>query len=841
MVYQGGSYPHLIRSIDAETGIQDWQVPNGRQTSSATVVNDHVIFGAYDNRVYSLWKDTGAVDWMTPIGDWPDSSAVVHEGRVYIGSGIGDYVPSKPSLLYCLDETNGDIIWTFQAGGQIVASPTIADDTVIFGSYDENIYAVPTEDPNGDGVIDLTEVVWIFNIGARVVSSAAVEDDVVYVGSHSGKLYALPLFDPNGDGTIEEDEVIWTFSTGNEIWSSPGISRGRVFVGSHDNYLYALPKADPNGDGTISENEVLWKYKTTDRIWSSPSIAGGKVFIGSEDYTVWALTEETGVHIWNYTMPLQVDPYGSEYLYASATIVNGRVYVGNFDLTLYCFGDDIDSTLPTVTSVSPTNNTLDVALSIDIEVSFSEDLVGALITDASLVLQSSSGDYTTGQVTFSNVTRRLVFNPDEDLLPDERYTVRAISRYFQDYAGNPLDGNGNGILNAEPYDDYIWYFNTSKQIGHKPGLDESNVTPQQGYMDTVFEFSVIYTDEDNDVPTNPPGYIKIFIDGSLVGADMLWAHDTNTPLSHLLDRDYTNGELFHFKTQLDYVGLHTFYIECFDGSNTNKTPLYFLPTVFNTPPELAIPTQYASEDEEHSLDIRPYANDIDNDVSSLTFLEESEYCEIVDSHFLSCLFGVEGLLSEVVKVTVSDGLGQAWQNVLYIINPVNDGPTLRPGITRLPSVTVDEDSLFLFDLDEYITDPDTPKELLQVSDNSDGTTPVGLELYLLYDEPTFFENVTLTVSDGSESLQLYLEVNIVPANVTQPETLLPYDDNVFLWFLMVVLGTVIGILVLINIWIVRRRRKEQRQYPPPLPYEQITYAESEDDADTISPERGDEE
>ncbi len=809
-VFQGGNRPDIMRAIDAITGIQDWATPTGRVTSSPTVANGHVFFGDYNGNVNSLRVDNGAVNWRVNVGEWIDSSPVVHNGKVYIGTGIGDYVPSKPCFLYALDEATGNVVWTFRAGGQIVASPTVVDGKVIFGSFDENIYALPAEDPDGSGQIEPEEIIWTYDVGARVLSSASVEDGVVYVGGLDGVLYALPLEDPDKDGLISQDEVIWKFTIGNEIWSSPGISRGRVFVGSHDYHLYALPKDDPNDDGLISANEVLWKFKTTDRIWNSPTMAGGKVFIASGDYTLWALAEDTGEPIWNYTMPLQTDPYGSEYLYASASLVDGRVYIGNYDLTLYCFGVD-DDLPPRVITATPVNNSVDVPLNVNVEAVVNENLVDALINDASVSLYSSSGDQATGKVLYNPVTRTVTFNPDQDLLPDERYTMRFISRYFQDDAGNWLDGNGNGVLDLEPDDDYVWYFNTSTRVGQKPQVNEGDVLPNTGFVDTEFEFRVVYTDEDDDAPIAPNGYVRIFVDDSPIGLEMEWANDTNIPQSHLLDKDYTNGELFRFRMQLNAVGQHKFYIECSDGSNTNRTPDYIVPLVHNRPPSLSIPTQYAIEDQEHRLALSTYTIDIDDDPLNITYSEDSDWCEVVNLDILSCTFTQEGLLSETVRVTAGDWFNNDIQDVLYIIDPIDDPPMLKPGIARLPPLKVNEDEGHIFNLGDYVTDPDTPLELLHVSDNSEWAGASGLELCLFYDEPVSFENVSLSVTDGNSILDLYLEVSVEATDVSSLPEDSEEDANPVFWLLIGILVAVIVILVLLNIWMVHRRDKEEEE------------------------------
>lgn len=768
-VFQGGGSPDIVRAIDVQTGLQDWQRPMGRVTSSCTVANDHVYVGSYDFRLYSLVQATGAVEWQPNLNEYIDSSPVVYNGKVYVGTGQGDYIATKPCKFYCLDEANGNILWDFQAQGQVVASPTIVNDRVIFGSYDGNVYCIPAADPNSDGQIDNTEVLWSFSTGERIVSSAAVENDVIFLGTIGGNIYALPLYDPNNDGTINNTEIIWQFATDNEVWGSPGLANGRVFIGSHDYYVYCLPQEDPNGDGQITEDELHWKYRTTDKLWSSPTIAGGKVFIGSEDYKLWALSEETGAFIWNYTMPLQSEPFGSELLYSTPAVVDGRIFIGNYDLTLYCFGNDTDPTPPAVTNAMPLNNSVDVTPNTDIEVNFDEELCAALITDSSLVLKSSTGKRSSGFVSYNDLTNKLVFNPDNDLTPNETYTVRLKAQYFQDYAGNFLDGNDNGVVDPLPVDDYIWHFNTSKLVGRIPKLQDCSVTPESGYIKTDFEVFVTYTDEDGNAPLSPNGYIKIFFDGSLDGQELGWAYDANIPDSDLIDRDYTNGELFHFVTTLDSVGTHNFYVECSDGFNTNRTPVYDLPNVHNSPPWINIYTKYVIEDQEYQFDLLNYVTDIDNDTSDLVFSENSNYCQIENNNLLKCLYTSESPTYEIVNITVTDGINEVWQDVLFVIKPNNDGPMLKPNITSLPPVTVYEDSMYIYKLDQYITDPDTPIEMLEVTVESEYIEPehitsIGLDLYLLYPYPQSDESWELSISDGTNILKLELNVSVIPVN-----------------------------------------------------------------------------
>lgn len=764
-VFIGGERPELFRAIDSRTGVQSWQWPSGgRVTSSPTVANGRVFFTSYDKKVHALNQNNGIEIWNFPLINIPDSSPAVYNGKVYVGDGQGDYVGMMPSTLYCIDENTGFESWRFIVNGQIVSTPTVVNDVLFFGSYDNYVYALPSTDPNGDGVLDQSEVLWRFDAGARIVSSAAVADDTVFISTLDGKLYALPFADPSGDMIISYDEIRWVFTAGNEIWSSVALASGRVFLGSHDHYLYSLPQRDPNGDGLITMNEIFWKFKTTDRIWSSPAVAGGKVFITSQDYKLWAVAEETGKLVWSYTMPLQSEPYNSEFLFASPAVVDGRIYIGNYDLTLYSFGSE-DSTPPEVYKVMPLNNSVNVSLDSDLSIEFDEYLTPQLITDNSVVIETLGGKQITAKVRYNHDLRTMYVNPETDLLPDERYRIRLKSKYFQDSGGNVLDGNGNGQNEPTPFDDFIWYFNTSALVGNKPVVKNINVSPPEGTTDTLFEFQGTYFDPDGDSPIlDKGGYIKLFLDDDINGLTMEWANDTNTPDSNLLDLDFTNGELFRLRLKINSTGTHEFFIECGDGNNTNRTEPLFRPVVINSPPVMDIPVQYVKEGEQNSLNLRLYVTDSDNGSEELVFAEDSDECTVESGYMLKSKFDDGGNLSRTVNVTVSDGINSVAQAVRFIISPVNDAPALKTGYIKLPDAYITEDELFIYHLDDYIEDEDNPDEELKVSTDSDLITVVGLALYMIYPHPFTYENVFITVTDGTAELNTELDVYITPEN-----------------------------------------------------------------------------
>ncbi|MCD6108687.1 MAG: PQQ-binding-like beta-propeller repeat protein, partial [Thermoplasmata archaeon] len=159
--------------------------------------------------------------------------------------------------------TDWDVIWIFNTGGRVIASPAVADidndrhKEVVIGSLDGWVYAL-----NGaNGALK-----WKYKTNSQVFSSAALanlDDDPqleVVVGSEDGFLYCL-------DGV--NGALQWTYKTNGGISSSPSIGdvngdgKLEVVVGSKDGYVYCL-----NNLGGL-----YWKYKTNGAIFSSPSFS----------------------------------------------------------------------------------------------------------------------------------------------------------------------------------------------------------------------------------------------------------------------------------------------------------------------------------------------------------------------------------------------------------------------------------------------------------------------------------------------------------------------------------------------------------------------------------------
>jgi len=193
-------------------------------------------------------------------------------------------------------ETPVSELWSYTTGDKVTSSPALGDVDgdgkleVVFGSYDNKVYALNGEDGN---------VVWSYTTGDKVMSSPALGDvdgdgklEVVF-GSNDNKVYAL-----NG----EDGSIAWSYTTGSNVGTPAlgdvdGDGNLEVVVGSDDTKVYAL-----NGE----DGSVLWSYTTEFYVRSSPALGDvdgdGKleVVVGSYDAKMYALNGEDGSVAWSY-------------------------------------------------------------------------------------------------------------------------------------------------------------------------------------------------------------------------------------------------------------------------------------------------------------------------------------------------------------------------------------------------------------------------------------------------------------------------------------------------------------------------------------------------------------
>ncbi|MHC4690177.1 MAG: outer membrane protein assembly factor BamB family protein, partial [Planctomycetota bacterium] len=262
---------------------------------------------------------------------------------VYFGEG------SRPGKVYCVDTSNGQIIWTASGmpsdAGAFMSCGALSHDEKAFyigsGAWPED----QTLSDNRFYAIDTTagKLKWIFrsqthpqenesesgagNYGSFFCDPAILSDGRIIAATFSGHVYCIK---DQGDRAqilwdfehIERNATGWTGKEKyhQEIWGSPAIdSDGTIYIGSNSGKIHAI---DSGADGNIyagAESHYLYAWKppsepTTEPVrpissffWKdrwpngATALANGEVVFGGEQgnrYISIKLVDGQLVEIW---------------------------------------------------------------------------------------------------------------------------------------------------------------------------------------------------------------------------------------------------------------------------------------------------------------------------------------------------------------------------------------------------------------------------------------------------------------------------------------------------------------------------------------------------------------
>ncbi len=231
--------------------------------------------------------------WSFKVEDAVRSTPLVRDDTVYFGS--------YDNNLWALDAKSGKLVWKCPTEGGIGSSPIYSGGSLFIGSSDRRLYAVDAK---------TGRVQWSHKTDGKIFSTPHVAAGMVFVGSDDGYLYALKP----GVGSGRQ---VWAFPLMHPIRSSPVVYEDRIYVGSDNGDFVCL---DFNG-------ELVWRFQSRRRILSSPIIKDGVVYFGSDDWNIYALDIEQGMSIWRFRTRGEV--------VSKPAFGDGQVYFGSADGHVY--------------------------------------------------------------------------------------------------------------------------------------------------------------------------------------------------------------------------------------------------------------------------------------------------------------------------------------------------------------------------------------------------------------------------------------------------------------------------------------------------------------------------
>jgi outer membrane protein assembly factor BamB/tRNA A-37 threonylcarbamoyl transferase component Bud32 len=270
--------------------------------------------------------------WKFKCEDEIRGTPTVYENTVYIGC--------YDNNLYAINAADGEFRWKYPTDGGVVSKPAIAENNIFFGSEDRRLHVINARTGS---------IVWSEYANAPLRSSPRIADGHVFIGSDDGFLHAIniltgrPIWEVQTSSAIRSTPYIegtniyvgtengefycidfkgkprWQFKAKRAITSSPLVKDNTVYFTSLDNHLYAL---DANNGW------ALWKFRLGKGSISSPAIYDNLVFVGAADGFIYAIDINTAKEAWRFRTENQVT--------SSPAIYKDALYCASIDSHVYC-------------------------------------------------------------------------------------------------------------------------------------------------------------------------------------------------------------------------------------------------------------------------------------------------------------------------------------------------------------------------------------------------------------------------------------------------------------------------------------------------------------------------
>lgn len=294
--------------------------------------------------VEALHLDLELVDGRL-VGHYPGPKSPASFERAPILPGA----PAVPEL-----PSGPEPLWNTVLGGQVFASPTVADGVAYVGTTGGVMNAVRVEDGR---------FVWAFRAGRPIFGAALAAGDALYFVCDSGHLFALDRATGEerwrydlGDGRVAR--VLPHPAVFDWDWQAPTpvVVDGTIYVGAGDGSFHAVDAATGarrwrvDGAGKVRTGAVvdgarvifggadhfvrahdrstgreLWRHDTGAEVDTTPVVFGGRVLVGNRGHGLRALDAATGELIWKSFF------WGS-WVESTPVVVDGTIYVGSSDL-----------------------------------------------------------------------------------------------------------------------------------------------------------------------------------------------------------------------------------------------------------------------------------------------------------------------------------------------------------------------------------------------------------------------------------------------------------------------------------------------------------------------------
>ncbi|MBI4834751.1 MAG: PQQ-binding-like beta-propeller repeat protein [Planctomycetes bacterium] len=344
---------NFVRAIKESDGSLLWSFLSGDEIiASPSISNGRVYIPSTDGKIYCLNLSNGALIWNYRTGGTEFSSPVISDNTLYMGSGfpnakviaidaltkqflwetqLEQIVYSSPAIsgtvlvvgcnsgkYYALDKTTGEIIWSCQAGGQVMlSSPLVVDDSAYLlpGGTNLSFYRVAINQADWATNYQILLSDPLSPAGSTILNTKLNSSSPVKIGNLIGFTARFDYFiDTNADSIVDQytlneyiiaidpaaHSIKWQKNIGARITADQnkipplGLCPAPATMSSASGELIVTASSLAEELRIINpaDGETISIYPLDDACQSSPAIANGKIFIATKKGSVYAFRND---------------------------------------------------------------------------------------------------------------------------------------------------------------------------------------------------------------------------------------------------------------------------------------------------------------------------------------------------------------------------------------------------------------------------------------------------------------------------------------------------------------------------------------------------------------------
>ncbi len=303
-----GTSDGMLVVLDEMDGHELWTIDLEGTIMATPLVESQTVYVPSGHVLYAFAISNRSVKWsFEAVGDLR-ASPVLLDNLVYIGS--------EDKRVYALDKYTGDLVWSLKLDDVVAASPSIDGLTLVVGTESGTVFGIHSLQG---------EETWRSDLGSPVSTAACIDRDTAMVGTYGGRVYALDL---------DDGEQIWSFPPKGSlaldpILTTPVTSSGLAYFGSDS--LYCVE---------VGSGADVWSYETGDSVRGSPAIVDNYIVFGCYDGMVRCIDKTTANVVWRFK---------TDTVFRSGVCIDyDKAYVGGRDGILYA-RSILNRQAPTVT------------------------------------------------------------------------------------------------------------------------------------------------------------------------------------------------------------------------------------------------------------------------------------------------------------------------------------------------------------------------------------------------------------------------------------------------------------------------------------------------------------